>query len=68
MIENPPSFYEDDLRKKQEKYSKAIKDRTAFKRTYWSKERRTILAGNDNFEDTDADKRLAETRYTGGQI
>ena len=26
-IDNPPSFYDDDLRKKQEKYAKAIKDR-----------------------------------------
>ena len=68
MIDNPPSFYEDDMRKKQEKYAKSLKDRAAFKRTYWSTERRTILASNDNFEDADADKRLAETKYTGGQI
>ena len=66
MIENPPSFYEDDIRKKQEKYAKALKDRATFKRTYWSNQRRTILASNDNFEEADADKRLAETRYTGG--
>ena len=54
----PPSFYDDDLRKKEEKYSKSIKDRQAFKRTYFAGERRTILAGNDNFVDQDADKKL----------
>ena len=26
-IDNPPSFYDDDLKKKEDKYSKAIKDR-----------------------------------------
>ena len=31
-IDQPPSFYEDDLRKKDEKYSKSIKDRQQFKR------------------------------------
>ena len=54
----PPSFYDDDNRKKEEKYNKSIKDRQAFKRTYYSNERRTILAGNDNFVDVDADKKL----------
>ena len=68
MIENPPSFYDDDLRKKQDKYNKAIKDRAAFKRTYFSAERKTILAGNDNFEEADADKILQEPKYTGGQV
>mmetsp|Transcript_15944 Transcript_15944/g.21631 ORF Transcript_15944/g.21631 Transcript_15944/m.21631 type:complete len:266 (-) Transcript_15944:416-1213(-) len=68
IMENPPSFYDDDLRKRQEKYNKAIKDRAAFKRTYFSHERKTILAGNDNFEEVDADKRLQEPKYTGGQI
>ena len=48
-MDNPPSFYEDDLKKKDEKFSKAIKDRAAFKKQYFSSERRTILAGNDNF-------------------
>ena len=57
-VENPPSFYEDDLRKRQEKYTKAIKDRAAHKRTYFSNERRTILAGNDNFAGEDADKKI----------
>jgi len=62
----PPSFYEDDLKKKQEKYSKAIKDRANFKKMYFSKERRTILATNDNFVETDPDKKLQEPKYTGG--
>lgn len=67
-IDNPPSFYEDDLRKRQEKYSKAIKDRAVFKRTYFSQERRTILASNDNFQEQDADKKIKDVKYTGGQI
>ncbi len=48
-IDNPPSFYEDDIKKRMEKYAKAIKDRNNFKRQYFSNERKTILAGNDNF-------------------
>ena len=68
LTNNPPSFYEEDLRKKQEKYSKAIKERAAFKRTYFSNERRTILATNDNFEESDPDKKLQDVKYTGGQI
>ncbi len=48
-IDNPPSFYEDDIKKRMEKYAKAIKDRNNFKRQYFSHERKTILAGNDNF-------------------
>ena len=36
MVDNPPSFYDADLAKKQEKYNKSIKDRAAFKRTYFS--------------------------------
>ena len=67
-VDNPPSFYEDDLRKKEEKFAKAIKDRQNFKRMYFSGERRTILAGNDNFVEADADKKLADPKYTGGQI
>ena len=66
VVDNPPSFYEADLNKKQEKYSKALKDREAFKKTFYSSERRTILAGNDNFEEVDPDKKLQETKYTGG--
>ena len=49
VIDNPPSFYEDDVKKRMEKYAKAIKDRSQFKRQYFSNERKTILAGNDNF-------------------
>ena len=58
MIDNPPSFYEADLQKKQEKYSKALKERDMFKKTIYNTERRTILAGNDNFEEQDADAKL----------
>lgn len=43
-----------------------MKDRESFKKTFYGGERRTILAGNDNFEEVDADKRLMEKRYTGG--
>ena len=68
IIENPPSFYEADLQKKEKRFSQAIKDRQLFKKQYYSKERRTILAGNDNFAPTDDDARIAEAKYTGGQI
>jgi len=67
-IDNPPSFYDDDLRKKQEKYDKCVKERMQFKKTYQSNERRTILAGNDNFMGEDPDKKVQEAKYTGGQI
>lgn len=33
-IPNPPSFYEEDLRKKVDKYAKAIKERQIFKQKY----------------------------------
>jgi len=65
-MDQPPSFYEDDLKKKTDKYSKCIKERQQYKRTYFSGERRTILAGNDNFVEQDADKRVTEPKYTGG--
>ena len=48
-VDQAPSFYEDDLKKKETKYGKSIKDRQQFKRTYFASERRTVLAGNDNF-------------------
>jgi len=67
-IDNPPSFYDDDIKKKMDKYSKVIKERAQFKRQYFSNERKTILAGNDNFVEADADKKIAEVKYTGGQI
>lgn len=31
-VDHPPSFYEDDLRKKEAKYARAIKDRQNFKK------------------------------------
>ena len=31
-VDNPPSFYDDDLKKKMDKYSKSIKERHQFKR------------------------------------
>jgi len=31
-VDNPPSFYDDDLRKKQEKYDKSLKERMQFKK------------------------------------
>lgn len=68
QVENPPSFYDDDLKKKQEKYAKAIKERIAYKRSYLSSERRSIHTTNGNVAEADADKKLADSRYTGGQI
>lgn len=71
-IDNAPSFYEDDLRKKKDKYSASIQDRALYKRTYHSNEKRSIFQSNDNFvEKEDPDVRLAEQSanfYTGGQI
>lgn len=31
-------------------------------------ERRTVLAGNDNFVEKDPDQRIKDVTYTGGQI
>ena len=42
------------------KFSKAIQDRDAFKKRYFSKERKTILSTNDNFKSMDADAKLNE--------
>ena len=68
-IDNPPSFYEDDLRKKQDKYEQAIKERQDFKKKYQSNERRTIFTtSNDNHAEVDPDKKLQEVKYTGGQV
>ena len=67
-VDNSPSFYDDDIRKKESKYNASVKDRQAFKRIYQSNERRSILAGNDNFVEMDADKMISDPKYTGGQI
>lgn len=67
-IDNAPSFYEDDIRKKEEKYTKSIQERQLFKNNYFKNERRTVLAGNDNFVEADPDTKLKEMKYTGGQI
>ena len=67
-IDNAPSFYDDDIRKKKEKYNASIQDRAIFKRTYHSNEKRSIFQSNDNYVETDPDFKLAETSYTGGQI
>ena len=70
-IDNAPSFYEDDLRKKKDKYSASNQDRALYKRTYHSNEKRSIFQSNDNFTETDPDSRLGSEQanfYTGGQI
>lgn len=67
-IDNPPSFYEDDMNKWKNKFAKAVSARAQFKRTYFSQEKKTILATNDNFLAKDADAKLAEPKYTGGNI
>jgi len=67
-IENPPSFYENDMNKWKKKFEKAVSTRATHKRQIMSMDRRTILATNDNFVPRDADARLAEPKYTGGNI
>lgn len=67
-IENPPTFYDDDLRKWGEKFAKSVKQREQFKRTYHSQEKRTIFTSNDHNCTTDPDKKLSEIKYTGGQL
>ena len=54
-MDNPPSFYDEDIKKRLKKYNPSIEDRALFKRVYQSKERRSILTGNDNFPEVDAD-------------
>ena len=51
-IDNAPSFYDDDIRKKREKYNASIQDRALFKKTYHSGEKRSIFQSNDNFVET----------------
>ena len=43
LVDNSPSFYDDDIRKKKEKYNASIQDRALFKRVNYSNERRTIF-------------------------
>lgn len=53
MIPNPPSFYEEDLRKKVEKYSKAIKERQIFKQKYLKDQNLAITTGAKDIEGSD---------------
>ena len=43
LVDNSPSFYDDDMRKKREKYNASIQDRALFKRVNHSNDRRTIF-------------------------
>ena len=67
-MDNPPSFYEDDMKKWKDKFEKSIQSRTQYKRNFLTKEERSIFATNSNFFGKDPDARLSETRYTGGTI
>ena len=67
-IDNPPSFYEDDMNKRRNKFAKAVATRQQFKKHYFSGEEKTILATNSNFMPKDPDAKLAEPKYTGGNI
>ena len=67
----PPSFYEADLTRWKNKFTKAIADRAVVKKRYLSTDKKTtsILATNDNFVGKDADAILnEEQRYVGGGI
>jgi len=46
-MDNPPSFYDDDMRKWSEKFSKAVKARDAFKKQYMTTQQRTIFTSNE---------------------
>ena len=52
----------------KKKYNPSIKDRAQFKHINHSNERRTILTVNDNCVEVDADKKITDPKYTGGQI
>lgn len=36
IVDQAPSFFDDDMKKREEKYGKSIRDRQQFKRTYFS--------------------------------
>ena len=67
-MDNAPSFYDDDMKKWKKKFEKAVSTRGTHKRHILSMDKRTILATNDNFLGKDADVKLAEPKYTGGNI
>ena len=54
----PPSFYEAEMTKWKGKFSKAVEERSAFKKKYLSTQRSSILTTNDNFTGDDADEKL----------
>ena len=68
FIDNPPSFYEEDLKKWKQKFEQSIESRRLFKKNLLAKEERSFLATNSNFFGKDPDAKLSETRYTGGTI
>ena len=65
-IDNPPSFYEDDLRKRVEKFATSIKQREQYKKAYHTGQNRSIFTGNDEKCTYDLDKKLQDIKYTGG--
>ena len=62
-LPNPPSFYEDDLRKKSEKYAKAIKERSIFKQKFLKDQNLSIVSGA-----RDVTESAVVTNYTGGLL
>jgi hypothetical protein len=44
----PPSFYEDDLKKWEEKFARSVSDRQEFKKRFMSSRKLTCLTRNDN--------------------
>ena len=67
-IDNPPSFYDDDMNKWRNKFAKAVSSRAQFKKQHFSKDNKSILATNDNFVAKDPDLKIAEPKYTGGSV
>ena len=65
-IDNPPSFYDDDVRKWNEKFTKSIKQREQYKRIYHSSEQRSVFTSNNEKCTEDLDKKLSDIKYTGG--
>ena len=56
------------MKKWTNKFAKAVSTRAQFKKHYFNNEDKTILATNSNFMPKDADAKLAEPKYTGGNI
>lgn len=55
----PPSFYEDDMKKWNEKFAKCIRERNEFKRKFLTDRKPTCLNSNDNIKNFDLDQKLS---------